>query len=134
MVNTSAIGPVTFHRATARRAFREARSPTRFFRGFRRLRISRESTARLTSIRIWRLSFGLDRAFQKPEQNAAYNRACLREARALKRGHAYRNLEASLVGSGDKGYRCNHFRNNRIYASCYGRRDTRAVFWSMGIN
>src|SRR5215470_19256966 len=113
MDSTSGIGPAMFHPATARRAFREARSPTRFFRGSRHLRIWRESIAPLTSILIWRLSFGLAPAFQRPTQNAACNlrakerrlgqprklsglgnressgilpnEACLREVRSLKR-------------------------------------------------
>jgi hypothetical protein len=36
------------------------------------------------------------------------------------------------VGSGIKGYCCNYLRGDRVYASCHGCRDTRAVFWSLG--
>ena len=72
MDSTSDIGQATFRPATVRNLFRAARSPTPFFRVFRRLRIWRESTARLMSIPIWRLSFGLDPALPKPAQSVGF--------------------------------------------------------------
>ena len=39
-----------------------------------------------------------------------------------------------MVGSGDKGYRCNCFWNYRVRISWFNYRNFGAVFWSVGIN
>ena len=74
MVNTSGIGQATFLLVTARRACREAKSSTQFFRVSKRQPISRESTARLLSIRIWRLSSEVALAFQRLAPSADFER------------------------------------------------------------
>jgi Short repeat of unknown function (DUF308) len=53
---------------------------------------------------------------------------------SLKRTDANRNLKTSLVGSGDKGYRCNCFWNYRVRISWFNYRNVGAVFWSVGID
>src|SRR6185295_1625404 len=62
------------------------------------------------------------------------NGACLETNRSLKRSDVVRNLKASLVGPSHQGYRCNCFWSYRFHASCYGYRNTRAVFRSVGVD
>src|SRR5205809_8117898 len=62
------------------------------------------------------------------------NDACLHWGPSLKRTDANRNLKTSLVGSGDKGSRCNCFWNYRVRISWFNYRNFGAVFWSVGIN
>ena len=60
------------------------------------------------------------------------NEACLSVARFLKRGHAYRNLKTSLVGSSAKGYSCNRIRNNRVRLSWLDSRSAGGVVRRLG--
>src|SRR4029077_5685689 len=156
-VSTFVTGRAMFLRVTARRACREAKSRTQFFRVSKRRPIWRELLAHLLLTRIWPLFSEVAPVFRRLVQSAGYsclllnassgaavivgaNRdrpaecACLSKGLSLKRPHASRNLKASLVGSSFTGCRCNYLRSNRVHSSGYGCRDTCAVLWSLGVD
>src|SRR5882757_3995586 len=70
MASMCATGRATFRLATAKKAFREARLLTPFFRVFKRLLISRGSTTPHSSIRTWRLSCEHAPVLRKPARSA----------------------------------------------------------------